>query len=438
VSSGAMHQSNGGSGGDSKKKPSGVLGRLKNTKNKVTKSIISKKGAKKGGGSEFSDCIISAPFEVHHGIHVDFNSTTGFSGLPREWEVMLQTSGIDKNDVVNNSQAVLDVLEFAEKNVGIAKDTKQRDLSKPTVEIKEYELSELVNKVDNPRELYINQEKCGEGAAGEVFLAVEKNSNRKVAIKKMDLGKENAKLLVTEISIMKTSRHEAIIEYIDSFAVDGQLWVVMEFMDGGCLTDILEEFEAVNLTEPQIAYICRQTLSGLEYIHSLNRIHRDIKSDNILLHTNGSVKIADFGYAAQLTNEKSKRTTIVGTPYWMAPELIRGQEYTFKVDIWSLGIMVMEMAEGEPPYMEFPPLRALFLITTKGIPGLKQPEKWSTAFRQFVGLCLEIDVEKRLEASQILKHPFLEKLAHPSEIEHVIGRAKESKEAYQRENALDM
>jgi len=348
---------------------------------------------------------------------------------------MLQTSGIRKEDVVNNSQAVLDVLEFAGKNVGPGKSPE----IKPSVEVKEYELSDLVNKVDNPRELYVNLEKCGEGAAGEVFLAIEKNSNRKVAIKKMDLGKENQKLLITEISIMKTSQHESIIEYVDSFALEGQLWVVMEYMDGGCLTDILEEYEsAVQLTELQIAYICKQTLLGLEYIHSLNRIHRDIKSDNILLNTSGAIKIADFGYAAQLNSPKSKRATIVGTPYWMAPELIRGQEYNFKVDIWSLGIMVMEMAEGEPPYMEYPPLRALFLITTKGIPGLKAPESWSVEFKKFVALCLEIENEKRMEASQLLKHPFLEKTALPSEIGQVIARAKESKEAYQRENVLDL
>jgi len=255
----------------------------------------------------------------------------------------------------------------------------------------------------------------------------------------MDLCKENQKLLVTEISIMKTSRHESIIEYIDSFALEGQLWVVMEYMDGGCLTDILEEYESsVQLTELQIAYICRQTLLGLEYIHSLNRIHRDIKSDNILLNSNGAIKIADFGYAAQLNSEKLKRTTIVGTPYWMAPELIRGQEYNFKVDIWSLGIMIMEMAEGEPPYMEFPPLRALFLITTKGIPPLKSPECWTNEFSKFLALCLEIENEKRMDATQLLKHPFLDKIAPPSEIGQVIFRAKESKEAYQRENVLDL
>jgi len=289
-----------------------------------------------------------------------------------------------------------------------------------------------------PHQLYHDIEKCGEGAAGEVFSAYEKNTKRRVAIKKMDLGKENLKLITNEISIMKSSHHLSIIEYIDSFAVEGQLWVVMEFMDGGCLTDILDEYETVSLTEPQIGLICKQTLLGLEYIHSHNRIHRDIKSDNILLSRAGAIKIADFGYAAQLTPEKIKRNTIVGTPYWMAPELIRGQDYSQKVDIWSTGIMLMEMAEGNPPYMEHPPLRALFLITTKGIPGLKSPEAWSADFRQFVEMSLELDPPNRPDAAQLLRHPFLNKVADPFELSTVIKRAKQSKEISKRENALDL
>jgi len=254
----------------------------------------------------------------------------------------------------------------------------------------------------------------------------------------MELGKENAKLITTEISIMKTSRHASIIEYFDSYAVEGQLWVVMEFMDGGCLTDILDEYESVSLTESQIALICKQTLLGLEYIHQHQRIHRDIKSDNMLLNSSGAVKIADFGYAAQLTSDKIKRNTIVGTPYWMAPELIRGQDYSHKVDIWSTGIMMMEMAEGNPPYMEHPPLRALFLITTKGIPGLKSPDAWSPEFRQFVSLSLELEPNNRPDATQLLAHAFLKNPAPPAELALVIKRAKQSKELYRRENALDL
>ena len=174
-----------------------------------------------------------------------------------------------------------------------------------------------------------------------------------------------------------------------------------------------------------------QTLQGLKYIHQHHRIHRDIKSDNVLLTSDGQVKIADFGYAAQLTQEKSVRNTIVGTPYWMAPELIRGQNYDKKVDIWSLGIMVMEMAEGQPPYMEFPPLRALFLITTKGIPPLKSDYNWSEDMKNFVAQCLEKDAKTRPSAEDLLKHPFLKRSCDKTSLAVAIDKAKKVKQAEQ-------
>jgi len=227
---------------------------------------------------------------------------------------------------------------------------------------------------------------------------------------------------------MKSSKHPNIVEYVDSFIVQDQLWVVMEYMGGGCLTEILEQFESVQLNEVQIALICKETLRALVYIHSLHRIHRDIKSDNILLNDAGEVKIADFGYAAQLTQQQQKRNTVVGTPYWMAPELIRGHDYGIKVDIWSLGIMVMEMAEGEPPYMEFPPLRALFLITTKGIPDLKEPFKWSEEFKDFLNKCLVKDVEGRPDAKTLMAHPFIKKACTNAQLVPAIREAKKAKQ----------
>jgi len=269
--------------------------------------------------------------------------------------------------------------------------------------------------------------KIGEGAAGEVFLATHNTTGSKVAIKKMEINGENMKLLVTEIGIMKTSIHDNIVHYYDSYIVDDkEMWVVMEFMGGGCLTDILEAFDSVKMSETQIAFVCRETLKSLAYIHAMHRIHRDIKSDNILLGSDGSVKLADFGYAAQLTQKQQKRNTVVGTPYWMAPELIRGHDYGTKVDIWSLGIMVMEMAEGEPPYMEFPPLRALFLITTKGIPGLKESHKWSADFQAFFSLCLEKEVSARPEAADLLKHAFMKRSCEGRDLIPVIQASREA------------
>ena len=133
----------------------------------------------------------------------------------------------------------------------------------------------------------------------------------------MLLSAQNIKMLVTEICIMKESAHPSIVSYLESYVVGDKIWLVMELMSGGCLTDILDQFDHVRLTEPQIAYICRQVLEGLRYIHNCNRLHRDIKSDNILVGDDGSVKIADFGYAAQLTKGRTKRTTVVGV--WTPP-----------------------------------------------------------------------------------------------------------------------
>jgi serine/threonine protein kinase len=259
-----------------------------------------------------------------------------------------------------------------------------------------------------------------------VFGATNVKTAQKVAVKKMEINNENIKLLVTEIGIMKSSKHQNIVEYLDSYIVDDrEMWVVMEFMGGGCLTDVLESFDSVQMTEAQIAYVARETLKALAYVHSLHRIHRDIKSDNILLSSEGAVKLADFGYAAQLTNKQKVRNTVVGTPYWMAPELIRGHDYGTKVDIWSLGIMLIEMAEGEPPYMEYPPLRALFLITTKGIPPLKDA-KWSKEFQDFFAKCLDVNVQTRPEALELLQHPLLAKACSPEQFKPIIQAARDA------------
>lgn len=166
----------------------------------------------------------------------------------------------------------------------------------------------------------------------------------------------------------------------------------------------------------------------LVYIHNLHRIHRDIKSDNLLLGVDGSVKVADFGYAAQLTKQQQKRNTVVGTPYWMAPELIRGFDYGTKVDVWSLGVMMIEMAEREPPYMDLPPLRALFLITTKEFPGLKEPGKWSHQFSDFVSQCLKKDTSDRPEASELLSHPFLKLACSAGEFAKLVDTSRTLKE----------
>jgi len=379
-------------------------------------------------GAEYS--CVSTPYNLEHNVHVDFNSTTGFSGIPPEWEAMLKSANITKEEVIDSPKQVLTVLEFESKRL---KDLSSQEKNKhnhaapiPIPEESNVSITDLISR-DDPTITYKGMKKIGEGAAGEVFVATHAKTGLKVAVKKMEINNENIKLLATEISIMKSSRHPNVVEYIESYIVDEKMWVVMEYMGGGCLTDVLECFPDVQMTETQIAYAARETLQSLAYVHAHHQIHRDIKSDNILLSDRGELKLADFGYAAQLTRGVGKRNTVVGTPYWMAPELIRGHDYGTKVDIWSLGIMLIEMAEGEPPYMEYPPLRALFLITTKGIPPLKDQNKWSREFHDFLQKCIDVKVQTRPEAVELLRHPFLLKACSAEAFAPLIQAAREAR-----------
>lgn len=258
----------------------------------------------------------------------------------------------------------------------------------------------------DPNELYKDLIKIGQGASGGVYIAHDVNHrSQTVAIKQMNLEQQPKKeLIINEILVMKGSKHENIVNFIDSYLLRGDLWVVMEYMEGGSLTEIVTHSV---MTEGQIGAVCRETLKGLRFLHSKGVIHRDIKSDNILLNIDGNIKMTDFGFCAQINEINLKRTTMVGTPYWMAPEVVSRKEYGPKVDVWSLGIMIIEMIEGEPPYLNETPLRALYLIATNGTPKLKEPEALSYDIRKFLSWCLQVDFNKRGNADQLLNDKFI-------------------------------
>ncbi|KAF1957590.1 serine/threonine-protein kinase-like protein CLA4 [Byssothecium circinans] len=326
-----------------------------------------------------------------------------------------QPTGAAANDGVKKAEQAL----TSKKEETPRKDQRMSSMSESEVMAK---LREVVSK-DRPLDSYNKQKKIGQGASGSVYVAriregatspmarriLQENGPRaQVAIKQMDLRNQPRKeLIVNEIIVMKDSKHPNIVNFLDAFLQEEQseLWVVMEFMEGGALTDVIDNNPSIS--EDQIATICLETCQGLEHLHQQNIIHRDIKSDNVLLDGRGNVKITDFGFCAKLTEQRSKRATMVGTPYWMAPEVVKQKEYGNKVDIWSLGIMAIEMIESEPPYLNEEPLKALYLIATNGTPRLKKPDKLSKELKAFLSVCLCVDVKSRASAGELLNHEFL-------------------------------
>ncbi|SCW04587.1 LAFE_0H16842g1_1 [Lachancea fermentati] len=337
-----------------------------------------------------------------------------------------------------NRQAPKKPDAMPKKDVGV---TKQKRHQKPTMSNAEI-MSKLKSVTINtdPTPYFQMIEKAGQGASGSVYLAErtkllpyteshrieeigEQHVGDKVAIKHMILSKQPRKeLIVNEILVMKDSQHKNIVNFLEAYLkTEDDLWVVMEYMEGGSLTDIIENSPTNGsnhspLTEPQIAYIVRETCQGLNFLHDKHIIHRDIKSDNVLLDTRGRVKITDFGFCAKLTDKRSKRATMVGTPYWMAPEVVKQREYDEKVDVWSLGIMTIEMLEGEPPYLNEDPLKALYLIATNGTPKLKHPESLSLQIKRFLSVCLCVDVRYRASTEELLHHTFFEMSCDPVDL----------------------
>nr|DBA24088.1 TPA: hypothetical protein GDO54_011790 [Pyxicephalus adspersus] len=220
-----------------------------------------------------------------------------------------------------------------------------------------------------PEEVFDVLEKLGEGSYGSVFKAIHKESGQVVAIKQVPV-ESDLQEIIKEISIMQQCDSHYVVKYYGSYFKNTDLWIVMEYCGAGSVSDIIR-LRNKTLTEDEIATILKSTLKGLEYLHFMRKIHRDIKAGNILLNTEGHAKLADFGVAGQLTDTMAKRNTVIGTPFWMAPEVIQEIGYNCVADIWSLGITSIEMAEGKPPYADIHPMRHTFIKNAKPVSILR-------------------------------------------------------------------
>jgi len=288
--------------------------------------------------------------------------------------------------------------------------------------------NDLSWSLDDPEQSFEFVEKLGEGSFGSVHKAIHKSSGYTIAVKivQAEFDADDSSSIQREINILKSCKSKFVVSYFGSCKVKGELWIFMDYCALGSLRDALE-LAGRSLKEKEIATVCASALEGLDYLHKNNIIHRDMKAANLLMDDSGGVKLGDFGVSQQLLSTISKSGTIVGTPHWMAPEVIKQTPYNSTADVWSLGITAIELADGFPPYHDVHPVRAMFLVQKKNPPTLADPKKWSKEFNSFIQACLNKEPDERPTAAELMKHPFITSAKGPESLKELITLATKNK-----------
>uniref|UniRef100_A0A8C9A3Q3 non-specific serine/threonine protein kinase n=1 Tax=Prolemur simus TaxID=1328070 RepID=A0A8C9A3Q3_PROSS len=288
---------------------------------------------------------------------------------------------------------------------------------------------EHVRRDVDPNEVWEIVGELGDGAFGKVYKAKNKETGALAAAKVIETkSEEELEDYIVEIEILATCDHPYIVKLLGAYYHDGKLWIMIEFCPGGAVDAIMLELDR-GLTEPQIQVICRQMLEALNFLHSKKIIHRDLKAGNVLMTLEGDIRLADFGVSAKNLKTLQKRDSFIGTPYWMAPEVVmcetmKDTPYDYKADIWSLGITLIEMAQIEPPHHELNPMRVLLKIAKSDPPTLLTPSKWSVEFRDFLKVALDKNPETRPSAAQLLEHPFVSSITSNKALRELVAEAK--------------
>uniref|UniRef100_A0A3Q2PIP6 non-specific serine/threonine protein kinase n=1 Tax=Fundulus heteroclitus TaxID=8078 RepID=A0A3Q2PIP6_FUNHE len=310
--------------------------------------------------------------------------------------------------------------------MALARFSKMLRLPTERKKLKQYE---HVHRDVNPNDIWEIVGELGDGAFGKVYKACNKETGILAAAKVIETKcEEELEDYMVEIDILAKCDHHYIVKLLDAFYFENKLWIMIEFCAGGAVDANMLELDR-GLTEPQIRVVCRQMLEALDYLHRMKIIHRDLKAGNVLLTLEGDIKLADFGVSAKNTKTLQRRDSFIGTPYWMAPEVVmcetmKDAPYDYKADIWSLGITLIELAQIEPPHHELNPMRVLLKVAKSEPPTLDHPYKWSRDFNDFLKKALDKNPENRPSAAQLLEHPFVKSVTSNRPLIELVAEAK--------------